>query len=138
MTQEAFNPDLKDEGRQELLVKITEVTQQLQTNDKQKSFMLEQLRKDASKLKKNVEKQRQLEMENISLKHELTLEGEVGAHFKTAVSKKETELNEVTKRLKKLETENKKSKDQHKVEIETMNEMVGNVTKSNNNLKIEV
>ena len=31
MTQEAFNPDLKDEGRQELKLKITEVTQKLQT-----------------------------------------------------------------------------------------------------------
>ena len=31
MTQEAFNPDLEDDGRQELKLKITEVTQKLQT-----------------------------------------------------------------------------------------------------------
>ena len=93
MTQEAFNSDLEDEGRQELKAQITEVTQKLQTIDKQKSFMLEQLRKDSSKLKKNLEKQRQLEMENVTLKHELTLEGEVGSHLRSTVSEKETELN---------------------------------------------
>ena len=108
MTQEAFNPDLEDEGRQELKLKITEVTQKLQTNDKQKSFMLEQWRKGAYKLKNNLEKLRQLEMENITLKHELALEVEVGAHYRTAVSEKEKELKEVTKILKTLETENKK------------------------------
>ena len=138
ITQEAFNPDLQDEGRQVLKVQMTEVTQKLHTNDKQKSFMLEQLRKDASILKKNLEKQRQLELENTALKHELKLESEVGAHLKTTVSEKETELNDVTKKLKKLETEHKKSKDQHKVEIDTVNETVGNVTQINNDLKTEV
>ena len=138
MTQEAFNPDLEDEGRQVLKLQMTEVTQKLHTNDKHKSFMLEQLRKDASMLKKKLEKQRQLEMENTTLKHELKLEGEVGAHLRTTVSDKEAELSDVTKRLKKLETEHKKSKEQNKVEIDTVNETVGNVTKINIDLKTEI
>ena len=33
MTQEALNPDLEDECRQELKAKITAVTLKLQTND---------------------------------------------------------------------------------------------------------
>ena len=137
MTHEAFNPDLEDEDRQELKTKIVEVTQKIQTNDKQKSFMLAQLRKDATKLKKNLEKQRMLEMENITLKHEHKLEGEVAAHLKIVVSEKETEVSEVNKRLMKLQKEHQKSKDQQKVEIDTLNEIVGNVTKRNNELKIE-
>jgi hypothetical protein len=45
LTQEATNPDHNEESRLELKVKISEVTQMLQTKEKQQTFMLEQLKK---------------------------------------------------------------------------------------------
>ena len=45
LTQEATNPDNNEESRQELKVKISEVTQMLMTKEKQQTFMLEHLKK---------------------------------------------------------------------------------------------
>ena len=51
---------------------------------------------------------------------------------------KEAEVNEITKKLKKLENEHKKAKDLHKEALDTVHDTLGNVTKRNNDLKIEL
>ena len=51
---------------------------------------------------------------------------------------KEAEVNEITKKLKKLENEHKKVKDLHKEALDTVHDTLGNVTKRNNDLKIEL
>ena len=80
--------------------------------------MLKQLKRDASKLKNNLEKKWQLEEENKNLKHECKLQGVVVTH-------KETEWNSVDNKLKKLEADHKRKKEQHKFEIETVNNTIG-------------
>ena len=51
---------------------------------------------------------------------------------------KEAEVNEINKKLKKLENEHKKAKDMHKEALDTVHDTLGNVTKRNNDLKIEL
>ena len=68
LTQEVSDPENDRDARHQLQMKITEITQKLQTKDKIQKFMIERLRKDAAGLRQAIEKQKKLEQEVANLK----------------------------------------------------------------------
>ena len=131
ITQEVIQPENEEEIRKELKINI----EKLKVSGKHQKYMLNQLRKEKAKWKDTINKQRQLEAENDNLKknHE-----QVETFLQTSMNAKEAEVSEMTKKLKKAEGDHKKMKDQHKAALDTVHDTLGNVTKRNNDLKIEV
>ena len=99
--------------------------------------MLSQLRKEKAKWKGTMQKQKQLEADNENLKNSNINSSQVETFLQTSLDTKEAEVIEITKKLKKAESEHKKTKDQHKAALDTAHDTLGNVTKRNNDLKIE-
>ena len=126
LTQEATNPDHNEESRLELKVKISEVTQMLQTKERQQTFMLEQLKKAYAQAQANKKCS------------DCPLRDEVEEDAKKAINEKEKQAKDANDKLKKLEKEHKKTMDQSTKDVKILQEAVGNLTKINNNLKVEI
>ena len=63
---------------------------------------------------------------------------DVDPFLHNSLDAKEAEVTEITKKLKKLKYEHKKTKDLHKEALDTVHDTLGNVTKRNNDLNIEL
>ena len=77
------------------------------------------------------EKVKGLDIAAQAMKHDYKMSEEV-------VVEQKTKLEEAENKLKKVESEHKKAKEQHNANIKNMQETVGIVTQSNNDLKSEV
>ena len=73
-----------------------------------------------------------------SLKHDAHLQDQIIERQKIELDKKDTDKKDVVNKLKKLEIEHKKTKDQHKTDVEALQNSVGNLAKSNSDLTIKV
>jgi hypothetical protein len=145
LTQEAFENDDASKGRQELKTRIAQVSQQLQTREKIQQYMLNQLRKDASKWKDSLEKQRKLEAELSSIKDaaekecdQCEMRAEVQVDQENAIREKENETRLANSMVKKLEKDLEAKKNQHKTSMDSIYDTLGNLTKINNDLKAEL
>ena len=63
---------------------------------------------------------------------------EVETFLHNSLDAKEAEVNDISKKLKKVENDLKKTKDQHKAALDTVHDTLGNVTQRNNDLKTEL
>ena len=117
LTQTAIDPDTESETRASMEGKLM----------RYKSIML----KKNDIISCTQEKVKHLEKTNEALKHNSKLSEEV-------VDRQKINLDESNNKVKKLETEIKKAKDQFKISIETMQKTVGEIMQNNSDLKIEV
>jgi hypothetical protein len=134
ITQVVIHPENEEEIRKEMKINI----EKLNASAKHQTYMLNQLRKEKAKWRETMHKQKQLEAENENLKNSNINSSQVETFLQTSLNTKEAEVIELTKKLKKAESEHKKAKDQHKAALDTVHDTLGNVTKRNNDLKIEV
>ena len=110
----------EEASRQELKVKINEVTQKLQTNSLHTKHMIDKLRQEKAQWRETLIKQRQLEDENERLKSECDScrnSEEVIERKNVNLDVKDAKIAELGKKNKKLEGENKKNKDEYKTDI---------------------
>ena len=131
----------EEASRQELKVKINEVTQKLQTNSLHTKHMIDKLRQEKAQWRETLIKQRQLEDENERLKSECDScrnSEEVIERKNANLDVKDAKIAELGKKIKKLEGENKKNKDEYKTDIDTVHDTLANIAKRNNDLKAEV
>ena len=122
----------------EALQGLTEINIELETESETRAVMKEKLmRYRTIMIKKNKiiessqEKIQSLNISKQAMKHDYKMSEEV-------VEKQKKKLDEASNKIKKIEAEHKKAKDQHNIDIKTMQETVGIVTQKNNDLKTEV
>ena len=138
-THEVIEAD--EEDRQELKGKINEVTQKLQTKALHTKHMINKLREEKAQWRESLVNQRRLEDENQRLRSSCdgcSNSEEVIEQKNNSLDIKEAEIAQIGKKIKKLETENKKIKADYKTDIDTVHDTLANIAKRNNDLKAEV
>ena len=140
LTHEVIEAEEED-SRQELKVKINEVTQKLHNNALHNKHMINKLRQEKAQWRASLVKQRELEEENQRLKSDCDScrnSEEVIERKNNSLDVKDVEIAELGKKVKKLESEHKKTKDEYKTDIDTVHDTLANIAKRNNDLKAEV
>ena len=96
------------------------------------------MRKKENILKATLEEIKSLKLSEETLKHDVVCRTEVQKNQETLINQKENEVKEITKRFKNLEKITQKIKDENKINIDSLNETVGSLTKRNADLIIQL
>ena len=117
------------------------VQPELQTNALHNKHMVNKLRGEKAQWRASLVNQRQLEDENQRLRSSCdgcSNSEEVIEQKNNSLDIKEAEIAQLGKKIKKLESENKKITDDYKTDIDTVHDTLANIAKRNNDLKGEV
>ena len=124
LAENGFNQETEEEKREIMKEKLA----------RYKSIMT---KKDKI-LKATIEQVKSLNLSTETLKHDIAMSAQVEQNKENLINKKENDVKEANNKLKKLENEFKKMKDQNNVNIESLNNTVGALTKRNNDLMTEL